>query len=189
MSNTQPLPINAILGEEEYVFDAVEASEYSDTVPAGMYKVTIIGNEIIEGLTKDEFPIAHNVLRLQFSIQEPVEQKGFRLSKRYNLNHPVERQRNISRKMFGELCKAVGVTKLTNTTQILQKELMTTVSLREYNGRNYNDIGKVESLEGADALGVDITPDYETPAQTQPSPAPATASEPIPPVASEELGF
>ena len=189
MSHLNGISVDFVFDGEVNEFDAIEASEYSDTIEPGLYKVKVAGNELLQAETKDEVPISHNVLAFQFVIEEPAEMVGRKLFMRYSVNHPVDRVRNINRKQLGELCKSVGVPKLTNTTEILNQTLMATVTEREYNGRKYNEISKYEPLTGADALGVDIPPDYEESAPTQPSPTPATASEPIPQVASEELGF
>ena len=160
------------------VLDVQEAMSYSDTIPPGLYRVAIVGNELIEAETQEVPTRRYNVLELQFVIREPSEMEGRKLSARYRMLHPVERIRNINMKMFSEVCHAAGVNEFKTTSQILQRELMVTVTEREYNGRMYNDISKAEPLEGLAKLKADAAAQQSSSAPPAPPAAPVQQANP-----------
>lgn len=124
-------------------FNAAEIDTTSrDAIPAGVYEAVVTDSEM--RATKSGTGIGIN---LAFEIISDGPAKGRKVFSWINYEHPKVEAQRIGREELASLCKAVGVTNLTDTVQLHNLPLMVTVGI-DRNDPTRNVIKKYASRTG-----------------------------------------
>ena len=106
-------------------FNAAEIDTTSrDTIPSGTYEAVITDSEM--KATKNGLGMGIN---LTFEIISDGPAKGRKVFVWINYEHPKVEAQRIGREELASLCKAVGVSNLTDTNQLHNLPLLITVGL------------------------------------------------------------
>ena len=106
-------------------FNAAEIDTTSrDAIPSGTYEAVITDSEMTA--TKNGLGMGIN---LTFEIISDCPAKGRKVFVWINYEHPKVEAQRIGREELASLCKAVGVSNLTDTNQLHNLPLLITVGL------------------------------------------------------------
>lgn len=109
-------------------FNAAEIDTTSrDAIPSGTYEAVITDSEM--KATKNGLGMGIN---LTFEIISDGPAKGRKVFVWINYEHPKVEAQRIGREELASLCKAVGVSNLTDTNQLHNLPLMITVGLDKH---------------------------------------------------------
>jgi len=130
-----PFDINDIPVEEKRDFDPI---------PAGWYTAAIAGADI-----KETKAGTGNYIAVRFDVTGP-EHQGRVVWTNLNTRNPNPKAEEIGRRQLGSIMRAIGVTKLEDTDQLLGGNLSIKVSVREdpkYGASN--EVGSYKAIDGS----------------------------------------
>jgi hypothetical protein len=111
-----------------------------EALPEGKYKVKISKTDLTPNKQQ-----TGDVLKLTFDIIEG-EYIGLKFFQNLNVKHIDEKTVKYAHNSLRGLMKAVDLIKITDTSQLLNKELIIDVKIKEYNGKPINNVYDYESL-------------------------------------------
>lgn len=152
----------ALLNKSFSVNSLPEGSGYG-TIPAGWYGVTISKAEV-----KTIKAGNGEYINIMFTITGPTHQ-GRTVWGRINIRNPNPKAEEIGLQQLGELLRATGIAQLSNTDQLIRKELSIKVIIKE------DDQGERNEVKGFKALQGGVIPSIKPTAAPA---APATATAP-----------
>lgn len=120
-----------------------------DAVPAGDYEVMISESERVENSSGNGWH-----LKLTLTILDG-QYKGRLLWHRLNLDNPNAQAVQISRGQLSAICRAVGVLTPKDSSQLHNLPMVAKVSVREYEGKTYNDVKSFKPVKGEEAPAAD----------------------------------
>lgn len=128
-------------------FDASQVPQQQDfsALPEGKYVVIAIASE-----EKPNSKGTGTYLQFTFEVLEgPC--KGRRLWARLNLNNPSTSAKDIAQRELGAICRAVGIIKPNDSSEIHNKPILVTVKVEvdEVKKRENNVITRYEAVSGA----------------------------------------
>lgn len=134
--------------------DAVDISERSfDPIPAGTYVCQVVSTELraLKSGNGDGLSVSYEVLEGQFANR--------RLWQNLNIKHTNEVAQRIGQEQLAKLCKAVGVSQLTDTTQLHMKPIKVRVKIRkddQYGDKN--EVADVAAIAGSRPVAAQPAP-------------------------------
>lgn len=159
-------------------FDASQVPEQMEfsALPEGQYVVIATTSE--EKVTKAG---TGKYLQITFEVLDGP-QKGRKLWARLNLWNPNQTAKDIAQRELGAICRAVGVIRPNDSTELHNKPLLVTVTVeKDDRNREGNEIKKYEPVNGAPAPApTAFAPAAQQQPMNQAAPAPAAAAAPAP---------
>jgi|TARA_R110002012_G_scaffold56610_4_gene145402 hypothetical protein len=140
----QPIDINDIPADEKRDFDPI---------PAGWYTAAIAGADI-----KETKAGTGNYIAVRFDVTGP-EYQGRVVWTNLNTRNPNPKAEEIGRQQLGNIMRAIGLTKLEDTDQLLGGNLSIKVSVRD--DPNYgpsNEVKGYRATEGSAPPGAAFAP-------------------------------
>ena len=136
--------IQQILGE---AFDSstVEPQQAFDTLPPGTYTVEISETEVADTKSGEG-----KILRLVQTVKEPANFAGRKLFKRINIAHTNPQAEQIGRAELSALCRAAGITVLTDSDELIGRVVKAKVVVRPATDK-YAEQNEVKAYEAAGA--------------------------------------
>lgn len=136
----------AFLDQEYNVNDLPEGNSY-DLVPAGWYNVNITKAEIKSTKAGNGQYIA-----VRYDITGPTHQ-GRVVFGNVNIKNPNSQAENIGRQQLGEIMRAIGLTRVTDTDQLIGGSLHIKVSIKEADGQYEasNEVKGFKAINGSPA--------------------------------------
>ncbi|CAB4122582.1 Protein of unknown function DUF669 [uncultured Caudovirales phage] len=155
-------------------FDASQVPEQQEfsALPEGQYVVIASASE--EKITKKG---DGKYLQITFEVLDGP-QKGRKLWARLNLWNPNQTAKDIAQRELGAICRAVGVIRPNDSTELHNKPLLVTVTVeKDDRNRENNEIKKYEPVNGAPAPApTAFAPAAQQQPMQQAAPAPAAAA-------------
>lgn len=133
-------------------FDAsqVKDSEY-EALPAGEYRAVISDSE--RKKTKDG---ASELLQVKLQIIEgPFKNRT--VIDRFNLWNKNPEATTIAQQQFKKVCEALNIIKLADSSALHMKPLMIKLAVKEYNGKDQNEVKGYRAALSSSAPAVDST--------------------------------
>lgn len=128
-------------------FDASQVPEQADfsALPEGKYVVIAIASE-----EKPNSKGTGTYLQFTFEVLDGPCCKGRRLWARLNLKNPSSSAVEIAQRELGAICRATGVIKPTDSSELHNKPILVTVKVEvdEVKKRENNTITKYEAVSG-----------------------------------------
>lgn len=142
-------------------FDAntVEPNKDFGAIPAGKYEAMIVSSEMKQTAAK-----TGEYLELVLHVLGPTC-KDATLWDRLNLKNPSEKAVQIARGTLSSICRAVGVLQPRDSSQLHNIPMLVKVSVREHDGKTYNDVDAYYKRE----LAAPVAPAASAPAVAQAS--------------------
>jgi hypothetical protein len=160
----------AFLDQEFNVADMPVSTSSFDPLPEGWYNVTIAGAELKSTKAGNGQYIA-----IKYQVTGPTMQ-GRVVFGNLNIKNPNQKAEEIGREQLGQIMRATGLAKVTDTDMLIGGQLAIKLSIRrdEQYGDS-NDVKGFKALAGAVPASMPSTPFGATPA---PAAAPAKAAPP-----------
>ena len=131
----------ALLNQTFSINSLPEGSGYG-TIPAGWYGVTISKAEV-----KPIKAGNGEYINMMFSITGPTHQ-GRTVWGRINIRNPNPKAEEIGLQQLGELLRATGISQLSDTNQLIGKELSIKVIIKEDDHGERNEVKGFKALQG-----------------------------------------
>jgi len=156
-------------------FDAnsVEPAQEFTAIPAGKYRAVILKSEWKPTKKGGQY------LEFVIEILDP-RFKGRRVWERLNLKNESQQAVDIANATLSSICRATGVMKANDSSQLHGIPFVVGLKIKEYNGSPRNEPSSYESVESASAAAV-AAPQANSPAPWE-QPVPAPAQQPVAPV-------
>lgn len=139
--------IQQVIGE---AFDssAVEPQQAFETLPPGNYTVEISETEVADTKSGEG-----KILKIVHVVSEPAQFAGRKLFKRINIAHTNPQAEQIGRAELSALCRASGVTVLTDSDELIGRTVKVKVVVRPATDKyaEQNEIKAYETANGAPA--------------------------------------
>ena len=160
----------AFLDQEFNVADMPVSTSSFDPLPEGWYNVTIAGAELKSTKAGNGQYIA-----IKYQVTGPTMQ-GRVVFGNLNIKNPNQKAEEIGREQLGQIMRATGLAKVTDTDMLIGGQLAIKLSIRrdEQYGDS-NDVKGFKALAGAVPAAMPTTPFGATSA---PATAPAKAAPP-----------
>lgn len=132
-----------------------------EPLPAGWYTATVNGAEL-----KDTKAGTGQYISVAYAITGPTHQ-GRTVFGNLNIKNPNPKAEEIGRQDLGAIMRAIGLTRVTDTDQLIGGQLSIKLTVRAADGQYdaSNDIKGYKALEG----GVKVMPSPAAQSQPQPS--------------------
>ncbi len=155
--------IQQLIGE---AFDSssVEPQQAFETLPPGTYTVEISETEIADTKSGEG-----KILKIVHVVKEPANFAGRKLFKRINIAHTNVQAEQIGRAELSALCRAAGITVLTDSDELIGRTVKAKVVVRPATDK-YAEQNEVKSYEsaGGSAPPVNARPAAAAPAKSAP---------------------
>ena len=153
----------AFLGQEFDVNSLPQSESNFDTLPAGWYDVNITGAEL--KATKDG---TGSYINVKYAVTGPTHQ-GRVVFGMLNLKNKNPKAEEIGRQQLGELMRACGLARVTDSDQLIGGRCSIKLAIRAADGQYeaQNEVKGWKSITGSAA------PTFSAPAPTQSAPASA----------------
>lgn len=150
-------------------FDAeqVDPAKDFEALPPGKYPAMVTESEEVDNSSGKG---SHLKLTLQVT---DGQFKGRLLWHRLNLKHENPKTVQIARGELSSICRAVGVLKPRDSSELHNLPMVVRVDVREYEGRTYNDVKGFYPLEGEGAQAAPVSGGKPAPTGTSPASSPA----------------
>jgi hypothetical protein len=160
----------AFLDQEFNVADMPVSTSSFDPLPEGWYNVTIAGAELKSTKAGNGQYIA-----VKYQVTGPTMQ-GRVVFGNLNIKNPNQKAEEIGREQLGQIMRATGLAKVTDTDMLIGGQLAIKLSIRrdEQYGDS-NDVKGFKALAGSVPAAMPSTPFNAAPA---PAAAPAKAAPP-----------
>ena len=160
----------AFLDQEFNVSDMPVSTSSFDPLPEGWYNVTIAGAELKSTKAGNGQYIA-----VKYQVTGPTMQ-GRVVFGNLNIKNPNQKAEEIGREQLGQIMRATGLAKVTDTDMLIGGQLAIKLSIRrdEQYGDS-NDVKGFKALAGSVPAAMPSTPFNAAPA---PAAAPAKAAPP-----------
>lgn len=149
----------ALLNKSFSVNSLPEGSGYG-TIPAGWYSVSLTKAEV-----KPTRAGTGEYINLMYTITGPTHQ-GRTVWGMINIRNPNQKAEEIGLQQLGELLRATGIAQLSDTDQLIRKELSIKVIIKEDDQGERNEVKGFKALQGGAIPSI------------KPTAAPATATAP-----------
>jgi hypothetical protein len=121
--------------DEVFTLESVPASTTSyDAIPAGMYEATIANAELKDSKSGGKY------INVRYDITGPSN-AGRVVFGMLNVSNPNPKAEEIGRQQLGELIRAIGLDKLSDTDQLIGGQL--TIKLTVENSEKYGEQNRV----------------------------------------------
>ena len=132
------------LDEEFDVGTLPQSTNNFDPLPPGWYEVSITDAEIRKTKAGTGSYIA-----VRYDVIGPTHQ-GRVVFRNLNIRNPNPKSEEIGRQQLGDLMRAIGVPRLTDTDQLIGGSLKIKLKIREQEGYDpSNDVSGFKALEGS----------------------------------------
>ena len=131
--------------EQEITLDELPESGGYDLLPAGWYTASITETDVKD--TKDG---RGKYIKVRYDITGPTHQ-GRVVFGNLNIQNPSSEAERIGRQQFGDLLRAIGITRIRDTDELLGGHVQIKVGIKEDKTGQYepqNDIRGFKPLEG-----------------------------------------
>jgi hypothetical protein len=151
----------AFLDQEFNADDFVTSSNF-DPLPEGWYNVTIAGAEV-----KNTKAGTGQYIAIKYTVTGPTHQ-GRVVFGNLNIKNPNPRAEEIGREQLGAMMRAIGLSKIKDTDQLIGGNLAIKLSIqRDPTYGESNDVKAFKAISGATLPAPSAAP------QSAPAPAPA----------------
>ena len=164
----------AFLNEEFNVNELPVGNNNFEPLPAGWYSATISQSEL-----KDTKAGNGQYIKLRYDITGPTHQ-GRVVFGNLNIKNPNPKAEEIGRQQLGDIMRAIGLAKVTDTDQLIGGEIVIKLEVKqdEQYGAG-NEVKGFKSSSGSPAPAAAVIP------ATAKSPAPAAPTKAAPPWAKK----
>jgi len=163
----------AFLNEEFNVDNLPQGTGSFDPLPPGWYSATITGAEL-----KNTKSGSGQYIAVRYDITGPTHQ-GRVVFGNLNIRNPNPKAEEIGRQQLGEIMRAIGIAKVTDTDQLIGATLQIKLEIRHQEGYEpTNEVKGYKSLNGS-------APVPATTPAAAPAPAPAAPAKAVPPWAKK----
>ena len=164
----------AFLNEEFNVNELPVGNGHFEPLPAGWYSATISQSEL-----KDTKAGNGQYIKLRYDITGPTHQ-GRVVFGNLNIKNPNVKAEEIGRQQLGDIMRAIGLAKVTDTDQLIGGEIVIKLEVKqdETYGAS-NEVKGFKSASGSPAPAAAVIP------ATAKSPAPAASTKAAPPWAKK----
>lgn len=154
---------------QSFDINDLPASQGYGVLPAGWYAATISKCDV-----KPTKAGTGEYINICYSITGPSHQ-GRTVWGNINIRNPNPKAEEIGRQQLGELMRAIGIAKVSNTDQLIGTSLMVKVTVREDDrGSEQNEVRGFKALQGGTIPSIPSS--LPMPAlAVQPEPAPKAA--------------
>lgn len=152
----------SFLDYEINVADLPESNNSFDPLPAGWYEVNIKGAEL-----KQTKAGTGEYISVQYDVLGPTHQ-GRVVFGNLNIRNPNPKAEEIGRQQLGDLMRAIGLNKVSDTDQLIGGQLSIKLAVRKS-----EEYGDSNDVKGYKALSGGIKPQASKPAATQAAPSKA----------------
>ena len=149
----------ALLNKPILVDSLPEGSGYG-TIPAGWYSVSLTKAEV-----KPTRAGTGEYINMMCTITGPTHQ-GRTVWGRINIRNPNPKAEEIGLQQLGELLRATGIAQLSDTDQLIRKELSIKIIIKEDDQGENNEVKGFKALQGGTIPSI------------KPAAAPTTATAP-----------
>jgi len=133
----------AFLSQSFDINELPEATNNYGPLPAGWYAVTISKADV-----KPTKAGTGEYINLMYTVTGPTHQ-GRTVWGNINVRNPNPKAEEIGRQQLGELMRAIGLSKVTNTDQLIGKDLVIKVAVKEDDrGGERNDVKGFKAVQG-----------------------------------------
>lgn len=157
----------AFLGESFDIGSMPDGKSY-DLVPEGWYKASIVKADL-----KDTTAGTGKKIDVRFDITGPTHQ-GRAIFTTINIRNPSQRAEEIGRQQLGEIMRAIGLSQVQDSDQLIGGQLQIKVKVREPSAedkaKGYTD--SRNEVAGYKSASASVTPSITAPASPAPSAAP-----------------
>ena len=161
----------AFLGQEFSTDTLPQSTSNFDPLPAGWYSATISKADLTP--TKD----GHGqYIKIRYDITGPTHQ-GRVVFGNLNIKNASMKAEEIGRQQLGELMRAIGLARVTDTDQLIGGQLQIKLAVRAADGQ-YEATNEVKGFKAIGGAPAGAAPAFAAPAQAQ---APAAAASSAPP--------
>jgi hypothetical protein len=152
----------AFLDQEFNAADLPVSTSSFDPLPEGWYNVTIAGAEV-----KNTKAGTGQYIAIKYTVTGPTHQ-GRVVFGNLNIKNPNPRAEEIGREQLGAMMRAIGLSKIKDTDQLIGGSLSIKLSIqRDPTYGESNDVKAFKAISGATLPSPSATP------QSAPAPAPA----------------
>ena len=131
----------AFLGE---TYDANELPHGNDPLPPGWYHVNVTGAEL-----KNTKAGNGQYIAVRYDVIGPTHQ-GRVVFGNLNIKNPNPKAEEIGRQQLGELMRAIGLAKVTDTDQLIGGSLQIKLEIRQQDGYEpSNDVRGYKAISGS----------------------------------------
>ena len=161
----------AFLGQEFSTDTLPQSTSNFDPLPAGWYSATISKADLTP--TKD----GHGqYIKIRYDITGPTHQ-GRVVFGNLNIKNASMKAEEIGRQQLGELMRAIGLARVTDTDQLIGGTLQIKLAVRAADGQ-YEATNEVKGFNAIGGTPATTAPAFAAPARAQ---APAAAASSAPP--------
>lgn len=157
----------AFLGENFDIGSMPDGKSY-DLVPEGWYKASIVKADL-----KDTTAGTGKKIDVRFDITGPTHE-GRAIFTTINIRNPSQRAEEIGRQQLGEIMRAIGLSQVQDSDQLIGGQLQIKVKVREPSAedkaKGYTD--SRNEVAGYKSASASATPSITAPASPAPSAAP-----------------
>jgi len=148
----------AMLNETFDVNEMPQGNGNFDPLPPGWYDVTVTQAEL-----KDTKTGTGQYIKVRYDVSGPTHQ-GRVVFGNLNIKNANPKAEDIGRQQFGDLMRAIGLSKVTDTDQLIGGQLKIKLDIRTQEGYDpSNDVKGFKALEGVVKSSVASAPAKASP--------------------------
>ena len=164
----------AVLGQEFSTDTLPQSTSSFDPLPAGWYSAAITKADLMP--TKD----GHGqYIKIRYDITGPTHQ-GRVVFGNLNIKNASMKAEEIGRQQLGELMRAIGLARVTDTDQLIGGQLQIKLAVRAADGQYEatNEVKGFRAAGGGIGVPAGAAPAFAAPAQARAAPAAASSAPP-----------
>jgi hypothetical protein len=157
--------------DQEFSVDTLPQSNNSfEPLPAGWYDVSIS-----EAVLKNTKAGTGQYIAVKYDVTGPTH-AGRCVFGNLNIRNPNPKAEEIGNQQLGELMRAIGLARVTDTDQFIGGVLQVKLSVKR--DENYGDGNEVKGFRASGQASAPAAPKFAPPAQQSPAPAQRAAAAP-----------